>query len=79
MATGFNRRHPRGVILIRVLVTAWLLALTGILLAYGLWGWALLTLAGAVANGVLAYRVWRTTNALPRTLNCQVLCPGRSL
>jgi hypothetical protein len=35
MATGFDCRHPRGVILIRVLVTAWLLALTGILLAYG--------------------------------------------
>jgi hypothetical protein len=61
MATGFDRRHPRGVILIRVLVTAWLLALTGILLAYGYWGWSLLTLAGAVANGVLAYRVSRTT------------------
>jgi hypothetical protein len=61
MATGFDRRHPRGVILIRVLVTAWLLALTGILLAYGYWGWALLTLAGAVAvaNSVLAYRVFR--------------------
>ena len=52
MATGFDRRHPRGVILIRVLVTAWLLALTGILLAYGYWGWALLTLAGAVATQV---------------------------
>ena len=48
-------------ILIRVLVTAWLLALTGILLAYRYWGWALLTLAGAVANVVLAYRVSRTT------------------
>jgi hypothetical protein len=59
MATGFDRRHPRGVILVRVLVTAWLLALTGILLAYGYWGWALLTLAGAVANSVLAYRVSR--------------------
>jgi hypothetical protein len=59
MATGFNRRHPRGVILIRVLVTVWLLALTGILLANGYWGWALLTLAGAVANFVLAYRVFR--------------------
>ena len=45
MVTGFDRRHSRGVILIRVLVTAWLLALTGILLAYGYWGWALLTLA----------------------------------
>jgi hypothetical protein len=42
-----------------VLVTAWLLALTGILLATGYWGWALLTLAGAVANIVLAYRVYR--------------------
>ena len=52
---------PRSVILIRVLVTAWLLALTGILLAYSYWGWALLTLAGAVANIAWAYRVWRAT------------------
>jgi hypothetical protein len=64
MATGFDRKHPRSVILIRVLVTAWLLALTGILLAYGYWGWALLTLAGAAANSVWAYRIWRATNAL---------------
>ena len=56
---GFDRRHPRSVILIRVLVTAWLLALTGILLAYGYWGWALLPIAGAVANAVWAYRIWR--------------------
>jgi hypothetical protein len=61
MVTGFDRKHPRSVILIRVLVTAWLLALTGILLAYGYWGWALLTLAGAAANSVLAYRVFRAT------------------
>ncbi len=61
MVTGFGRRHPRSVILIRVLVTAWLVALTGILLAYGYWGWALLTFAGAVANIVVAYRVWRAT------------------
>jgi uncharacterized membrane protein YebE (DUF533 family) len=61
MVTGFDRKHPHGVILIRVLVTAWLLAATGILLADGYWGWALLTLAGAVANGVLAYRVYRAT------------------
>ena len=60
MATGFDRRHPRAVILIRVLVTAWLLVLTGILLAYGYWGWAVLTLAGAAANSVWAYRVYRT-------------------
>jgi hypothetical protein len=59
--TGFDRRHPRGVIFIRVLVTAWLVVLTGILLGYGHWGWALLTLAGAVANSAWAYRVWRAT------------------
>ncbi len=59
--TGLDRRHPRAVILIRVLVTAWLLALTGILVAYGYWGWALVTAAGAVANGVWAYRIYRTT------------------
>jgi hypothetical protein len=57
LVSGFDRRHPRGVILIRVLVTLWLLALTGILLAYGRWGWALLTLAGAIANSVIAYFV----------------------
>jgi hypothetical protein len=61
MTTGFDRRHPRGVILIRVLVTAWLLALTGILLAYGYWGWGLVTLAGAVANILWAYSVYRAT------------------
>ena len=59
MATGFNRSHPRAAILIRVLVVAWLLALTAILLAWGYWGWALLTLAGAVANAVLACRTYR--------------------
>ena len=59
--TSFNSRHPRAVIVIRVLVTAWLLVLTGILLAYGYWGWALVTLAGAVANIVLAYRVFRAS------------------
>jgi uncharacterized membrane protein YebE (DUF533 family) len=58
--TGFNRRHPRSAVLIRVLVVIWLLALTGILLATGHWGWALVTLAGAVANAVLAYRTSRT-------------------
>ncbi len=61
LVTGFDRRHPRRVILLRVLVTVWLLVLTGILLAYGYWGWALLTLAGAVANAVMAYLVFRAT------------------
>ena len=61
MATSFNRRHPRAVIIIRVLVVAWLLALTGVLLAYGYWIWAVVTLTGAVANALLAYRVYRTT------------------
>ncbi len=61
MATDFDRRHPRGVILIRLVVTVWLLALTGILLAYSYWGWALLTLAGAAVNFVWAYRVYQAT------------------
>jgi hypothetical protein len=59
--TEFSRRHRRGLLIIRVVVTAWLLAITGILLATGYWGWALLTLAGAVANIVVAYRVQRGT------------------
>ena len=61
MATDFDRRHPRPVIVIRLLVTAWLLAATGILLAYGYWPWALVTVAGATANIVWAYRVYRAT------------------
>ena len=60
MATGFDRRHPRGVVIIRALVVAWLLAATGILLAYGYWIWAVVTAAGAVANAVLGYRAYRT-------------------
>lgn len=63
MATGFDRRHPRGVILIRLLATVWLLALTCTLLAYSYWGWALLTLAGAVVNFGLAYRIYRGTKS----------------
>jgi hypothetical protein len=35
--------------------------LTGILLANGYWGWALVTLAGAAANIVWAYHVYRAT------------------
>jgi hypothetical protein len=46
-----------------LLVTVWLLALTGILLAYRYWGWALLTLAGAVVNFVWAYRIYRGTKS----------------
>jgi len=61
MALGFNRRYPRAAIIIRALVTAWLLALTGILLAYGYWGWGLVTLAGAAANILWAYGVYRAT------------------
>jgi hypothetical protein len=48
----------RGVIVIRVLVIAWLVALTVILLVSGPWNWAILTGAGAVANAVfLVYRI----------------------
>jgi hypothetical protein len=50
----------QGVIAIRVLVIAWLAALTVILLVSGHWGWAILTGAGAVANAVfVAYRIRR--------------------
>jgi hypothetical protein len=59
--TRFGGRHPRTVIVIRVLATAWLPALTGVLLATGYWGWALLAIAGAVANAVWAYFTWRAT------------------
>jgi len=48
----FGGRHTRRVIVIGVLATACLLALPGVLLAYGYWGWALLTAAGAVTNAV---------------------------
>jgi hypothetical protein len=66
MATRFDRRRPRSAILIRAVVTVWLLVLTGILLAYGYWGWALVTIAGAVANIVLAYRAYRTSRVESR-------------
>jgi hypothetical protein len=50
----------QGVIVIRVLVIVWLAALTVVLLVSGHWGWAILTGAGAVANGVfIAYRIRR--------------------
>jgi hypothetical protein len=45
--------------LIRGVVAAWLLVLTIILLAYGHWGWALMTLAFAAVHVVWAYRVYR--------------------
>ena len=64
MASGLDRRHPRSAVLIRLLVTAWLLALTGILLTYHRYWWlSLLTLAGAVANLALAYRTYRAAHA----------------
>jgi CHASE2 domain-containing sensor protein len=59
VATSFDRRHPRGVILTRGLVAVWLVVLTGILLAYGYWGVALFTFAAAVVHVVWAYRVYQ--------------------
>jgi hypothetical protein len=64
MATGFDHKHPRAVIIIRLLVTVWLLALTGMLLAYSYWGWSLLTLAGAAVNFGWAYRIYRASHDL---------------
>jgi len=49
------------VIIIRAVVTVWLLIVTGVLVAFGQWGWALLVLVGAVANVVVAYRVHKGT------------------
>jgi hypothetical protein len=59
--TRLGGRHPRSVIVVRVLATVWLLALAVILRLYGYWGWALLTGAGAVADAVWAYLTWRAT------------------
>ncbi len=58
---GTNNRNRRGVLIIRAVVTAWLLVVAGVLVAYGQWGWALLVLVGAVANVVVAYRVHKGT------------------
>lgn len=57
VVTNFWSRYPRSVIVVRLLVVAWLIALTGFLLATGYWGWALLTIGGAVANFWLACRI----------------------
>ena len=61
MANSFDRRHPRIGIGVRALVTLWLVVLTAILIGYGLWLVALVTIVGAVANGWLAYLAWRPT------------------
>lgn len=41
---------PLTVLVVRVLVMTWLLVLASALLAYGFWGWALLSAAGAGAH-----------------------------
>lgn len=58
-ATGFNRRHPRGVAVTRGIVAVWLLVLTGILLMYGMWPVALFTFGAAAAHVALAHRAYR--------------------
>lgn len=67
MVTRFDRRHPYLVIVIRVLVTAWLLALTGILIAYGYRAVAILTFVFAVVHSLWAYRVYRTAHVPTHT------------
>jgi len=59
----WDHRKPRRAITIRVVVGIWLILLTGILLADGYWGWALLTGAGAVANVGLAWLAYRRISA----------------
>ena len=56
---AWDYHRPRRAITIRLVVGAWLILLTVILLAYGYWGWALLTGAGAVANLGLAWLAYR--------------------
>ena len=60
---ALDRRRPRCAITVRLMVGAWLILLTVILLAEGFWGWALLTGAGAVANLGLAWLVYRRNSA----------------
>jgi hypothetical protein len=50
---------PRSAIIIRLVVTLWLIALTVILVLDGYWGWSILTGAGAVANSALAWLTYR--------------------
>jgi fatty acid desaturase len=59
---GDNRRSRR-VIIIRLIVVVWLIALTAILLSMGYWGWAVVTGAGAVANFALAWLAYRRMSA----------------
>jgi hypothetical protein len=54
-----DKRKPRRVIAIRLVVVVWLIALTAILLYEGYWGWALVTGAGAAANFGLAWLAYR--------------------
>jgi hypothetical protein len=52
---------PRKAILaVRMVVAVWLLGLTVVLLVYGHWGWAIVTLAGMAANvGWIVYLLRR--------------------
>ena len=59
MAFDFDRKHPRTAVAVRAAVTVWLIVLTVILLADGLWIVALVTAAGAAANAALGYMAWR--------------------
>ncbi len=61
LVSGFDRKHPRGVVATRLIVAVWLLVLSGILAGHRMWWWMLLTLTGAVLHIVLAYRVHRAT------------------
>jgi hypothetical protein len=56
-------RKPRRAITIRLVVGIWLILLTAILLSEGYWGWALLTVAGTVANVGLARLAYRRISA----------------
>ena len=62
MNLAWDHRHPYLSVSIRMLAGIWLVVLTAILLAYGYWGWAILTAAGAVANLWIGCLVWLRTD-----------------
>jgi hypothetical protein len=58
LPSSFDRRHPRGVALLRTAIGIWLLALTLFLCATGRW-WGLLLSPFAALHFYLAYRLQR--------------------
>lgn len=58
----WERRHPRLIIRVRVVIGIWLLVVAGILLGQGYW-WGVLILLPAALHFYLAYRIRHTTQS----------------